>query len=120
MIKLYLSNGLFKLKHKKLFIITGGSKGLGYALVNLYTEKGWKVKEISRTGKSVNTINCDLSDYNQSIICLNDLFKDLSNTIWEKVVLINNIGTLNPIGKIHNKSEMEWISNISIIFSVHR
>ena len=46
----------------KLALITGGSKGLGKALVDLYSANGWEVKEFSRTGTSPHHIDCDFSN----------------------------------------------------------
>ncbi len=102
-----------------LVIVTGGSRGLGHALVELYEKNDWSVKSLSRTGSSENSVQCDLSDLHNAAGTLNELFNQLSTVGWEKVVLINNVATLGPIGKIHQKNEQDWINNINTNFSAN-
>lgn len=98
----------------KLAIITGGSKGLGKALVDLFDQKGWMVRELSRSGDSQYHIDCDFSDALSSAKALNDAFKALSEQQFDEIVLINNVGTVNPIGPIHLDKPDDWQANIQI------
>ncbi len=107
------------MREGKLVIITGGSKGLGYALSDFYSKKFWVVKELSRTGLSPNNVKTDLSNLEKSSESLNTLFEELSEIEWSRVVLINNIGILSPVGKIHDSKESDWISNININFTAN-
>jgi benzil reductase ((S)-benzoin forming) len=98
----------------RLALITGGSKGLGKALVDLYSENEWEVKEFSRSGKTRHNINCDFSNPTGSASVINETFFELSTHHWSEVVLINNAGTLNPIGPIDLSNAGAWQENIQV------
>lgn len=97
-----------------LAIITGGSKGLGKALVELYRAKGWTVKEFSRSGVGSESIQCDFADAVSSEAVMDKAFAELAQQPWSRVVLINNAGTLNPIGPVELSNPNDWRSNIQI------
>ena len=101
----------------KLAIITGGSKGLGEALVSLYSENEWEVKELSRSGTTRHHIDCDFSNAIESASVINDTFIELSHHDWSEIILINNVGTLCPIGPINFDTPEEWHQNIQINFN---
>lgn len=89
---------------EKIYIITGTSSGIGKALANLILNNApCKVLGISRRQTiehpSYFHINADLS---QSIIdtTLKEITKILTIHKAKELVLINNAGTVTPIGKI--------------------
>ena len=98
----------------KLALITGGSKGLGKGLVDLYLENDWEVREFSRSGDSAHHITCDFSDEIQSTKVLNDTFAALSSKEWSEIVLINNAGMLHPIGPIDMYKPADWHTNLRV------
>lgn len=98
----------------KLAIITGGSRGLGKAMVQWYLHQGWTVKEFSRSGQSETHIDCDFADPKQSFAVMNQVLMPLSQQPWSKVLLINNAGTVNPIGPIETTVELDWQQNLQI------
>ena len=98
----------------KLALITGGSKGLGKALVEIFAENEWEVREFSRTGSSEHHISCDFSHPAESISIINEAFAELSTRSWSEIVLINNVGTLQPIGPICLDDPEDWQNNIQI------
>lgn len=100
-----------------LVIITGGSKGLGKALVTQYLAKGWTVRELSRSGDSAHHIDCDFGDAVASEQAVNDAFASLAGQSWSRVVLINNAGIINPIGPVETSEPSEWQNNVQINFN---
>ena len=79
-----------KLKTKVL-VLTGGSSGIGLATVKLFSENGYTVYELSRSGKSfdnVKHITCDVTDEE-------NVKTSIEQVIFEQGhidVLINNAG----------------------------
>jgi benzil reductase ((S)-benzoin forming) len=98
----------------KLALITGGSKGLGKGLVDIYLENGWEVREFSRSGDSSSHISCDFSDAIKSVTVLNNVFLNLSTEPWSEIVLINNAGMLHPIGPINMYKPSDWQTNLQV------
>lgn len=98
----------------KLAIITGGSKGLGKALVDIYANAHWQVVEFSRSGNSQNHQTCDFSEPDSCTDTLNKTFKQLSNNCYSEIVLINNVGTLAPVGPLKSTQPKDWQQNIQI------
>ncbi len=98
----------------KLALITGGSKGLGKSLSEKYLNEGFEVREFSRSGKSANSIRCDFSSPEDSAQIINETLSELSRRDFSRIDLINNIGTLNPIGPISEFEIESWIDHINI------
>lgn len=84
----------------KLALITGGSTGLGAALLRRQREQGWQVREYSRSGTGADHIDCDFADPVASTQVLARSFAELAAQSWSELRLINNAGTLQPIGPI--------------------
>ena len=86
-----------------LAIITGGSKGLGKALVRTYCLKGFKVINISRTNSCLEhdnllgNLNYDLTNIELFNSLTKNITKLTQNIIFKEVILINNAGTLGDI-----------------------
>ncbi|MCJ8272841.1 MAG: SDR family NAD(P)-dependent oxidoreductase, partial [Psychrosphaera sp.] len=98
----------------KLALITGGSKGLGKSLVEQYLNEGWTVREFSRSGDSPRHIDCDFANPTGSASVIAKAFQTLASNDWTEVVLINNVGTINPIGPISMDDPAQWQDNIQI------
>ncbi|WP_395377184.1 SDR family NAD(P)-dependent oxidoreductase [Marinicella sp. W31] len=98
----------------QLAIVTGGSKGLGEALCQLYIEKNWQVWELSRSGKNDYSITCDFSDREKAATIVDDVFGDLATEDWERVVLFNNVADLNPIGPLDTSTPESWFRHIDV------
>ena len=98
----------------KLALITGGSKGLGKGLVDIYLENGWEVREFSRSGNSPQHISCDFSDAEKSAAVLNASFSSLRDKQWSEIILINNAGMLHPIGPIDMYEPRDWHTNLQV------
>ena len=97
----------------KVAIITGGSKGLGYALTQLYCEREYKVVSIAR-GRStfehtnlIKQIEFDLGNLGQFEDLEREIFSLLDIASLTSLLLINNaaiIGEVKKIGAGSNQS----------------
>lgn len=91
---------------EKIVIITGGSKGLGYGLVNEYLKNGYRVISISRSINekliNVEQYQCDLSKSSTIEKILTKIFSPLNPQNITNLTLINNAGYLGTINTLEN------------------
>lgn len=101
----------------KLAIITGGSRGLGETVVHQLIEKGWFVRELSRSGTSKYHIDADLSDSEQIKHQLNTLLNSIKTVEVTELLFVHNAAVLEPIRKFEKISEEDFLrhSNINVI-----
>jgi benzil reductase ((S)-benzoin forming) len=106
---------------KGIAIITGGSKGLGAALVQAYINQGIDVVNISRSplGYShpnlIEQISMDLSDVENIIPLLGPIIsKILAGGIYDKFSLINNAAALGDIRPIKKYDGADTIRTIQL------
>ena len=107
----------------KYLIITGGNKGIGSGIVSAYKNKGYQIISIARTlnasdvYKEVKQIALDLS----KTAGLENTFSQILNAIdkdtAERIVFINNAGTLGKIGRLENNlaSDIQNIIQLNTI-----
>lgn len=101
----------------KLAMITGGSRGLGEALVEIYKNEDFEVIEFSRSGGSASHLHCDFSNPEEAAETIDEVFSGIKKADYAEVLLINNAGTIEPIGPIANYDVNSWITNIDINFN---
>jgi benzil reductase ((S)-benzoin forming) len=93
---------------KKIAIITGGSKGIGAALVRTYVKHGFSVFSLSRTAAhphpAVTSLLVDLSDPTDALNVLNPLLERISRLELSEIVFINNAGSLGDIAPIEKNT----------------
>lgn len=100
----------------KLLCITGGSQGLGGALVALYQALGWQVCEFSRSGTSSGHIGVDLAAGDAASV-VDQAFSQLASQPWEEVLLINNAGMLSPLAPVSAISDEAIALNLNVNFN---
>ena len=85
----------------KILFITGGSKGIGNALVKKYQQEGFIVHSFSRTElKNENSVfhhKVDLSDPVKADAIFNQILSEINFEETTSILLINNAGTLGEI-----------------------
>ncbi|KAB1159309.1 (S)-benzoin forming benzil reductase [Tenacibaculum aiptasiae] len=88
-----------------IIIITGGSKGIGKALVEKYASKNYKVYTLSRSInnlKNCTEISVDLSNNKDTQKAFSTLLEELKNIDITSITLINNAGRLGMISNLEN------------------
>ncbi|WP_272149351.1 (S)-benzoin forming benzil reductase [Tenacibaculum aiptasiae] len=88
-----------------IIIITGGSKGIGKALVEKYASKNYKVYTLSRSINNLKNcieISVDLSNNKTTQEAFSTLLEELNNINITSITLINNAGRLGVISSLEN------------------
>ena len=105
----------------KLFIVTGGSKGVGFELSKKLVRKGHKVAVISRSSNSeldsnseISYFKADLSNLECISPVIDSLFSRFDLSQFDEVGLINNAGAVLPIGKVENLEMDKIILGINL------
>lgn len=104
---------------QKVLFITGGSKGIGKALLHKFLCNGFFCVNFSRSSSQINNENLkevyvDLSD-NQGF--LNEFQKNISQidiTNCKQLILINNAGLINPIDYVGYLTSKKILDSFSV------
>ncbi len=90
----------------KIVIITGGSKGIGKALVTEYLKNNYLIYNLSRTktnlDKAIKQICLDITNTNLLQKQMDVIFTEIQQFTLESITLINNAGRLGTIANIEN------------------
>lgn len=102
-----------------LAIVTGGSRGLGRALLEAYEEVGYRTVDISRSGDSDAArgrvhVRADFADPAATFDALAREFGELAQHTYEEVVLVSNAGTLEPIGPLATSAPDAWRTSLDV------
>jgi NAD(P)-dependent dehydrogenase (short-subunit alcohol dehydrogenase family) len=97
-----------------LVFITGGSRGLGAALLERYRAAGWTAVDLSRSGQGADHLAVDLGDLDPSMAAVAALFAERARLPWDAVTLINNAATITPIGPVHELDDGAIAPNLAI------
>lgn len=100
-----------------IIIITGGSKGIGKALVKKYASENYKVFSLARTAsllESVQNISVDLSDFTVTEKKITSLLKEILLQKVTSITLVNNAGRLGKIGDLENLEANDIAKSIQL------
>lgn len=109
---------------EKTVIITGGTRGIGRAILEEYMREGAMILFCSRhkedvselcleldpSGERLFGMECDVSDYKNS----NNLIEEGIRLFGKIDVLINNAGIYGPIGPLETNKPEEWLGAIRV------
>jgi benzil reductase ((S)-benzoin forming) len=97
----------------KLLLITGGSKGLGRALCEQFESRDYKILEFSRSAPHAYSIRMDLADPETSRLTVANAIEPIDPSQLQELIIINNAGTLEPIGLTSSQSHSDLIKNMN-------
>lgn len=102
----------------KLVVITGGSRGLGHALVEAYAADGWRVLELSRSvyaGRAdVESVRLDLADPEAASSRVTELLAERITPELTHVHFISNAAALAPVGFARTTREVGWRTHLDV------
>ena len=91
---------------KQIVVITGGTKGIGKALYDYFTQKGFTAIALSRNTEEDDThFKCDVTDSDQVITVFNRIIERFNHID----ILINNVGM--GLGGAIEFLSYEWLDN---------
>jgi benzil reductase ((S)-benzoin forming) len=102
-----------------LYLVTGTSKGIGFALMQaLYADKDNELVCLNRTGAAElpgATIHAvDLSNPFAIDAAFVDIANSLEGRTFDKAVLINNAGTVMPVGPLARNATADIVAGIQV------
>ncbi len=87
----------------RLALITGGSRGLGRALVTQLQAEGWRVIELSRSAPTADSVRVDLAQPAAVAQALGEVLAGIDPLSVAELLVIHNAGTVQPVGPAANK-----------------
>lgn len=100
----------------KLLMITGGSRGLGRALCEQFSARGYTILEFSRSAPHEYSIRTDLADAEKSRHTVADAVASVDLTRLQELIVVSNAGTLEPVGPTSEKSYSDILNNVNTNF----
>jgi len=100
----------------KLFIITGGSRGLGQALCEEFKARDYKILEFSRSAPHDYSVRIDLADPEASRLTVADAIETIATSQLQELIVVSNAGMLDPIGPTSSKSFSDVTRNMNTNF----
>jgi benzil reductase ((S)-benzoin forming) len=98
----------------RLALVTGGSRGLGRALVSQLQAQGWRVVELSRSAPTADSVRVDLAQPAAVARALGEVLAGIDPMAVTELLVIHNAGTVQPVGPTANKPVGEVIDALNI------
>lgn len=113
----------------KVAVVTGGSKGIGFAIAKTFLEEGAKVAVCARESKQLNEAVCRLSDFGEVIGFTMDASDEQSVYSFAQQVFnyfgridcwVNNVGaSAEKIGEEYSSQQIDWFVGVCFKSAVY-
>ncbi|MEX1023485.1 MAG: SDR family NAD(P)-dependent oxidoreductase [Planctomycetota bacterium] len=109
------------MKEQRLAVVTGGSRGLGAALVERYVERGWSVLELSRSGaerglrhERVEHVRLDLAEPEAARRTVAEELERRLAARPTELHFVNNAAALEPVGPQSADGPPGWSEHLTV------
>lgn len=113
----------FEMSSSKVLILTGASRGIGWAIAQYLLKREHKLVVVARTEKALRELE---QQYSGQVAVLTGDFADLSlgekavelaKSRWQKLDgLVVNHGVLDPVKRLADSSAEEWRASYDVTF----
>ncbi|MDZ7857515.1 MAG: SDR family NAD(P)-dependent oxidoreductase [Sphaerotilus sp.] len=98
----------------RLALVTGGSRGLGRALVTQWQAEGWRVIELSRSAPTADSVRVDLAQPAAVAQALAEALVGIDPLSVTELLVLHNAGTVQPLGPASNRPVGEVIDALNV------
>lgn len=97
----------------RLTLITGGSRGLGGALVQQAQARGDTVLEFSRSAPHPVSVRCDFADPLAAVDTVTQALAPWREAAFDELLVVHNAAVLGPIGPVARKPAAEVMAHLN-------
>ena len=98
----------------RLAIVTGGSRGLGAALCDLYLAEGWRVVDLSRSAPHPFSVALDLARPGEAAGIFEETLSRAAASSLVEVVAVNNAAVVEPVGPVERSSPGAIVEHVGV------
>lgn len=98
----------------RVALVTGGSRGLGEAVVKTLRTAGWRVLELSRSGHGEDHFTVDMSDPLSAVEIFQEILQSIDADTLEEVLFVSNAGVLTPVSKVPGMTVEEMLHSFNV------